>query len=753
MLTLILFRKIKKTNTALVFTLLIPVAGYCQPYPTSEASQLDELSQQPQRDSPEAEKRIRRLIDTASTLEHKAKVQIELARLLTREAEVRLQESEQLYEEILGGALDRHIVLAARNSYGLALLRQQRPEKAASVLAAVEQDLEALPDLGPLIRARYLYNYAVALEHSERVWEALRLYLQASYLDPGFRLATDGAFRLGKLPGANSPRPNRFGEQPLPVFELIELLIENGEYEATGFYLRSLALEQLADNRIREEWPLWFGRYLAIAVRPQDFENEWRPLLALVRLWSSPLAVARLDLIATAYSGALPLILDPSQARVFTAPWQKSAEQATIFSKLLESLGDAWREEGKRQTALAAYSLAWSSAGNWHAAVYLISLVDQAAKELDPDGHIIQSLVNARAKLDSPPRNAKDWRDLSRFHTLVAENIQRHESLAPNAVQQSIVHHLTQAVAAYQEWTARSSRPNSAPKLYANLAAALQQDGQSEAAQSFYITAAEQYLAVGRYDVATELLETSKTLNQSLKAEDPRLERLELRVALQSFRESLGDRIQLQPISESESRVALTNYSQYSATIPSAQVHQSQKVYKVLDNTSSMTNWTGTDLYLVHVGVDIEPKVHSLPRHDHVWIDFSLNQQEARIINAISVKEAFGKALSWIDDEIQPKLMDTQKSFSSFYVTSDHAEAISDSQNFIFLMKVPEGSATMPATVTYKSTHCSHSALSSIDCGTLSTGQSRLNLDLETQDSTTVWVVDETKSTDHPPLN
>jgi CHAT domain-containing protein len=200
--------------------------------------------------------------------------------------------------------------------------------------------------------------------------------------------------------------------------------------------------------------------------------------------------------IVEVYRADLPIVLDPQRAQELTAPWPAQAETASAFSGLLLTLGDADLDRGDRRSAAARYALAWSSVGNWKAGVYLADLVQRAPAELDADGHILSTLAAASVRREMAPTGVEGWRDLSRFHVVLAQD---HEK---RAFSELALKDWERALAAHRWANDLASEDLPAPGLYAGLGEAyLRAERPGDAAMRLQ-TAAEQYLTAGRSDEA-----------------------------------------------------------------------------------------------------------------------------------------------------------------------------------------------------------------------------------------------------------
>jgi tetratricopeptide (TPR) repeat protein len=378
--------------------------------------------------------------------------------------------------------------LDARNAWGLALLRQGRDQEAVEVLSELERLQRATPGVPDLVRSRYLYNWAVALERTSSPRAAVAVYGESLRLDPGFEKAASALARSSAaVPDA---------EVAVLFDGLFAPLLATGRSDEAAEYLRPL-LRQESRPSAERRLLLWLVRVLvASQVDPDSFRKEWKPSLAGKRPDASP-RVAR---IVAAYEADLPLVLDPARARDLTAPWSADPEQAVAFSTLLRTVGDAYRRQGDRKSALARYALAWTSAADWQAAVYVVETMRQSPAELDPGDQIFNSCLSEPLRDALVPRDEAGWRDLARWHALLAQELEKRSTGSADAPR--ILEQWRRAVEAHERANAQTPVPEPAPGFYAGLAAAYRRSGAPEAAMERDRTAAEQYLTLERPDLA-----------------------------------------------------------------------------------------------------------------------------------------------------------------------------------------------------------------------------------------------------------
>jgi len=119
----------------------------------------------------------------------------------------RLAEIDELYRSAIDGAVG-DLSLRASNDYGVFLLRQGNTDRAIRVLGGVEGQVQT-STLSAVVRSRYFFNYARALERAGREEEASERYFESMKLDSTFQPARSAALRLAEAEVKASPQSFR----------------------------------------------------------------------------------------------------------------------------------------------------------------------------------------------------------------------------------------------------------------------------------------------------------------------------------------------------------------------------------------------------------------------------------------------------------------------------------------------------------------------------------------------------------------
>ncbi len=452
-----------------------------------------------------SESLLRSLLSDATTRDQEAAAALALARLLTNGAAERQREADAFFEQAVRAGSGQ-IGLDARNAWGVALLRQGRPGEAAEVFRALLTDvLPRLQGINASTRARYLYNYGVALEQEGQIEESLTIYEKALRRDPGLARASDALVQIFEQHSPGGKTIPASGSICIASLDaLFGPLLDSGRTETAARYLAILWENRLIfgeRDQVFPRWAYWLVRYLTIArVSLADFERNWLPRFQDASIEEAIRNSPWLGRVREAYLANLPVVLERLPAQDRTSPWSWQAENAKAFAELLQVVGEAYRAQGRSQAALARYALAWSSAGSWKAGVYLTDFLQQAPAELDPDTRIIASLAAASRETEFSPSDAAGWRDLSHFHVLLAQAQQ--ENGSPLEALDS----WKRAVEAHEAANKQAGRTELAPGLYAGLGNAYEHAGLLDNARSYLLTAGEQYRAIARPDLARAIL-------------------------------------------------------------------------------------------------------------------------------------------------------------------------------------------------------------------------------------------------------
>jgi WD40 repeat protein len=101
-----------------------------------------------------------------------------------------------------------------------------------------------------------------------------------------------------------------------------------------------------------------------------------------------------------------------------------------------------------------------------------------------------------------PPRDPEGWWDLSHFHVLLAQEQDKRRATLESLEEWQL------ALEAHEQANLLMGSDEPAPGLYAGLGKAHAESGRQESAQRFLLKARQQYLAIGRPDLAGNLLDS-----------------------------------------------------------------------------------------------------------------------------------------------------------------------------------------------------------------------------------------------------
>lgn len=421
------------------------------------------------------------------------------ARLLADAEEIppeRLKEIHRLYAQAIAESSGTQR-LEAYNSYGVFLLGQNEPERAAAMLFLAKSALElALSSddlahfwatrLEPLTHSRLLYNYGIALERSGDLEEAAPAFLQSFELDPSFMPACDAVFRTSR-------------DLRVPV---VERLLERGDLESVRDYLRKGF--QGGTESYPELMELWARFLTAARIGPGQDRS-----FGVTPKWPVGNLTEQLVLIERAYGGQVPLLLDPAEGKAFTEPWQETEGTARAFSGLLQMIGDELVRQGRPREALPRYALAWSSAGNLEAATRLAGLLRSARAEVDPQGEVLDKLLAVFFGGAGTAYLAAAGPGALPFHTSLALLLESEEGANSADGPRSAVYQWERALAAAQQ---RQANGEPVPGLHSHLATAYKQAGRTDEAVTHFLAAGDQYLALGRPEAAETQLVRAEEL-------------------------------------------------------------------------------------------------------------------------------------------------------------------------------------------------------------------------------------------------
>lgn len=456
-----------------------------------------------------------RAVDAAPSRTERVEAWLAWAGLLSRNpgsgemARRRTGKAEALYTSALSQA-EGNLRLKAHNDFGVFLLRRGQTDKAATVLAEIEN--APWPGVeGPSLRARYLYNYGRALERSQRPADAYSRYLEAIKLDPEFELTRTAANRLASQPSA----PNGRRPFPDPTLPLARALLAQNRLPEAGTSLRRLASQP---DRLRNEDPEGFVdllvEYLTSAqVDPEQFDQSWKAsVVNLQGALPSP-AAERLREIRDGYSAPLGVEFHPGAATATFKAWS-AAERVRPFSNFLKMVGDAYASRGNLHSSLERYSQAVSlDPTNSAAALFLTNLLVGYSSQLDPQGVLLHQWTEQSRGAEEKARSSGDLKHYVHLHSLLGTHFEKEKIWGPGESPQTALFQWGQAVKA-QEKLAAMELGEAAPKpaLYERLGTAYAAVGDKDQAVREYRIAAAAYANQSDPAKATDLLSRVATL-------------------------------------------------------------------------------------------------------------------------------------------------------------------------------------------------------------------------------------------------
>jgi tetratricopeptide (TPR) repeat protein len=404
-------------------------------------------------------------------------------------ARQRASKAEALYTSALSQG-EGDLKLKTHNDFGVFLLRHGLVDKAATVLAQIEDASWSGPD-GPSLRARYLYNYGQALERSHHPADAYSRYLEAIRLDPEFELTREAANRL-----ANQPSPPNGRPFPDPTLPLTKALLTQNRLPEAGSSLLRLASQP---DRLRTENPEGFVdllvQYLTNAqVDPEQFDRRWKAsVVNLQGALPSP-ATERLEEIRNGYTAALGVEFHPGAATATFKAWS-DADRVRPFSNFLKMVGDAYASRGNLRSSLERYSQAVSlDPTNSAAALFLTNLLVEYSSQLDPQGTLLYQWTEQSRGAEEKTHSPSDLKHYVHLHSLLGTHFEREKVWGPEANPQTALFQWRQAVQT-QEKIAAIDPGEVAPKasLYEHLGSTYEALGYKAQAAREYRTAAMAY--------------------------------------------------------------------------------------------------------------------------------------------------------------------------------------------------------------------------------------------------------------------
>src|SRR5882724_6823986 len=191
-----------------------------------------------------------------------------------------------LYEKVLrlaqlasGADWARTMVVAAQNNLAVILLDAGEAERAMTLLVSTPQPTD------PKERARYLFNYATALNMTNHYQEALEVLAQAAESDPTFdrasELVTTAARHSNQATGLKS------------LIRIARALLKGNRLVSSGDVLRVGCQIAPGDQETNEQFLDVLLEYFAVdQTSPLDF-REWTDSISTAQLGVDALTAAR----------------------------------------------------------------------------------------------------------------------------------------------------------------------------------------------------------------------------------------------------------------------------------------------------------------------------------------------------------------------------------------------------------------------------------------------------------------------------
>jgi tetratricopeptide (TPR) repeat protein len=484
-------------------------------------------------DSEAAEQAFRELLATATEPERRAEAELQLARALTApgrgDAAAQLAEAEPLFRSAVS-RLPESERAAAHNGWGVALLRAGRFEDAARVLAAAVDAPESSTDVSA--RARLLANLGAALERSGRTDDAFSRYLAAARLDPTLEPVHGALERL--VAGVPEPARSAHGRT------LVAAWIDLRRWDEAARALRSAWSSTAATGApilSPSDVPALLAELISrAAVTPEDYRESWQRAFAQGPAGAAAETVQRMRWIDRALlDPELPVLVEPRRGREATAAWQISLEAPVqsawgrldtrlhpAFALLLGHAAEHHARAGDPRRAVARWALLWSAADDYGAAAYLASALRRHAAELDLDDRLFAELIEVLFELKGGAYRSQDWASIQRYHVLLGEIFQERGQWGSEHDPQSAIFQWQHAIDAQRRLGAGAPP---APDLQARLGYCFEAAGRRDEAAGAYLSAAEQWVELGRKQGAEAQLLRIDALGAAVAA--PQRERLD----------------------------------------------------------------------------------------------------------------------------------------------------------------------------------------------------------------------------------
>jgi tetratricopeptide (TPR) repeat protein len=484
----------------------------------------------------------RAAVDRASqgkSVAERAEIQIAAADVLARsDDKTAMAEAERLYVASLDNARQTFSVdrrLRTENNYAALLVRVGRPAEARKLLETMREQMRKQP---PAAQARFLFNYAKALEQSNSPEQALKIYDEALRLGPEFEDMARAASTLA----LNSPSES-IGI-PATV-SLIDRMLAARQFAVAQQHLLKAAEQQrwLA----HPQYPMILAsvaRYFVAAdVDRAGFTRVWeKPLAAAER--ASPRAKARYDDLRRTYSpDGIALITEAPIARSRFSAWDTSDAEIASFVSLLHEVGRQLRSGGDTREALARLTSGWalsrtggprSEDAGMSAAVDLADVLLSAGPDLPVSGQILQEVIAQLFEGKGKAYAGRDYASALRFHLLLGSIFERQKRLGPADNPRSALFQW-QAALKDHDLLRASGRPGNlaeVPGLHMRLAQAYEAVGNRAAALRSYMNASEAFLNLKSVGSASTALTRARShASFGAPADQQRLEAMGRRVS------------------------------------------------------------------------------------------------------------------------------------------------------------------------------------------------------------------------------
>jgi tetratricopeptide (TPR) repeat protein len=409
----------------------------------------------------------------------------------------RVSEARTAYSEAIRLGTPKQRVQAQND---LAVLSLKRGDSRQAVATLREVDVQALE---PEQRSLYTYNYGRALELNGNGPEAYQKYTQALEQDPGFDLATEGAFRL-----LRAFRPPRVGE----AARLAETLLSRGQQKSAARELRRALEAWAAEPDAQRLLAVLLRYYAAARTDPSQFRrSEWPALRNLAD--RGPQLAPAIRQIATAYAGEVPVFVERGSARGFFNAWSPESWKSEPFSRLLKTIGDSYDRAEQPRQALALYSGAWSlDPTNTEAALYVALTLRDHAEGLDPGGRLLDRLTESVFEEKGIAYQQLDWVNILRQHVLLATIFEKQGRWGPRSNPRSAFFQWTNALRADDQVRQRDPGFPLSPGIYLHLGECQARVGDPGLAWNAFAKAANAFLKVSKPEEAAAALERARAL-------------------------------------------------------------------------------------------------------------------------------------------------------------------------------------------------------------------------------------------------